>query len=241
MPETAIVAALEREVWPLVKRGHISDREYAGKRFRFFEGGTYVAVCGGIGAEAARRATEAIIALYQPSLVQSVGFAGALEDRWRVGEVLELRYVVDASDGSRIDTGAGAHVLVSFGSVAGKDQKSKLANAYRAQVVDMEAAAVAKGAQVRGLRFRAIKVISDEFGFVMPDMQQFLGSDGKFRAGKFAVYTALRPWLWGRVVQLARNSAEASRALSAYLQRDIKNLGQGGVPEPVEVAKGEKQ
>jgi adenosylhomocysteine nucleosidase len=176
MPEIAMVAALEHELWPLVKHWRVSRREYAGRSFRFFEGERSVAVCGGVGAEAARRATEAIIALYHPLLVQSVGFAGALEGGLRVGKVLEPRYVVDAGDGSRVDTGHGADVLVSFSSVAGKDQKSNLAGAYGAQAVDMEAAAVARGAQARGLRFRAVKVISDELGFEMPSLDPCSGS-----------------------------------------------------------------
>jgi adenosylhomocysteine nucleosidase len=239
MPEVAIVAALEREVWPLVKHWRISDREYGSRRFRFFESETCVVVCGGVGAEAARRATEAIIALYRPSLVQSVGFAGALEGHLRVGEVLEPRYVVDASDGSRVDTGHGSDVLVSFTFVAGKDQKSKLAVAYRAQAVDMEASAVARGAQARGLRFRAIKVISDELSFAMPSIHPFIGRDGKFRAGKFAVHAALRPWLWGPVIRLAQNSAKAGSALSEYLKR--AENGTGSMLRPAEVVKAREQ
>jgi nucleoside phosphorylase len=66
----AIVAALEREVRPLLKRWHSVEREYEGRQFKFFESGESVLVCGGIGAEAARRATEAVIALYRPGLVQ---------------------------------------------------------------------------------------------------------------------------------------------------------------------------
>ena len=73
----AMVAALEREVRPLVKRWPSVVREHEGRRFKFRESGHAVVVCGGVGAEAARRATEAVIALYTPELVQSVGFAGA--------------------------------------------------------------------------------------------------------------------------------------------------------------------
>ena len=168
MPEIAIIAALEREIWPLVRHWRASEREYSGRHFRFFESEKRVAVCGGMGPRAARRATEAIISLYRPSLVQSVGFAGALDHSLRVGDVFEPRLVIDAGDGSRSDTGSGSGILVSFTSVAGQEQKARLATAYQAQAVDMEAAAVAKGAQAHGVRFAAIKVISDEAGFRMP-------------------------------------------------------------------------
>jgi len=229
MPEIAIVAALEREIWPLVKHWRVAEQEYGGRKFRFFEKDPRIAVCGGIGPEAARRATEAVIALYQPRAVQSVGFAGALESGLQVGEVLEVRYVIDVADGSKIDTGRGAAVLVSFASVAGSEQKSRLAKSYDATAVDMEAAAVAKGAEAHGLPFAAIKVISDEIGFPMPPVDQFTTQNGGFRTASFVSFVAVRPWLWTRVIRLARNSAKASRALCERLARDTGTRLNGAV------------
>ena len=84
----AMVAALEREVRPLIKHWRRAEREHEGCRFKFFENGDAVLVCAGVGAEAARRATEAVIALYQPGQVQSVGFAGGLDPALRVGEIV---------------------------------------------------------------------------------------------------------------------------------------------------------
>jgi adenosylhomocysteine nucleosidase len=221
MPEVAIVAALEREVRPLVREWKSAEREHGGKKFQFFESSRAVVVCGGIGPEAARRATEAVIALYQPARVLSAGFAGALTESLRVGDVIEPRRVADARDGSKTDTGAGAGLLVSFSSVAGTEQKAKLAGAYGAQAVDMEAAAVAKGAEARGLPFTAIKAISDEFGFPMPSMERFIAADGSFQSGRFALHSAVRPWTWGAVLRLARNSSLASRSLCAKLESVI--------------------
>lgn len=229
MPEIAIVAALEREIWPLVKNWRVIDREYEGRRFRFFDKESWTAVCGGIGPEAARRATEAVIALYQPRIVQSVGFAGSLESQLHVGEVLDMRYVIDVADGSKVDTGRGSGVLVSFGSVAGTEQKSRLAKAYGATAVDMEAAAVAKGAEAHGLPFAAIKVISDEVGFAMPPLDRFTTKDGGFRTVGFVGFAILRPWLWAAVIRLARNSAKASLALCERLARDRNGMLNGAV------------
>jgi adenosylhomocysteine nucleosidase len=231
MPEVAIVVALEREVRPLIRDWPSQEREHAGRRFRFFEKGEAVLVCGGIGPEAARRATEAIIALYQPSVVESAGFAGALEPGLRIGDIVEPRQVIDAGDGSRSETGVGSGTLVSFGWIAGRDQKVKLARAFAAQAVDMEAAAVARGAEAHGLPFRALKVISDEAEFAMPATEKFVGVDGQFRTGAFAAHAAVRPWLWTPLIHLARNSARASRALCARLQERIG--GQATVPARV--------
>ncbi len=157
-------------------------------------------------------------------MVQSVGFAGALGTSMRVGELFEPRQVVDASDGSRVNTGCGSGVLVSFSSVASVEQKSRLAVAYQAQAVDMEAAAVAKGAEAHGLRFAAVKVISDDSSFAMPPMERFIANDGGFRSGAFGFHAAIRPWLWSSVFRLARNSTRASRELCDYLSRNAGEM-----------------
>jgi adenosylhomocysteine nucleosidase len=221
LAKVAMVGALEREVRALVKGWRRSEHKYEGRCFEFCESDQAVLVCGGIGAEAARRATEAVITLYQPKLVQSVGFAGALDPTLKVGEIFSPSRVVDARDGSAAETGTGFGVLVSASAIAGPEQKAKLAEAYGAHAVDMEAAAVARGAQARGVRFMAVKVISDERNFAMLPMDTFVGGDGQFRAVRFVIFVAFRPWLWSRVIQLARNSAKASRVLCAELNRHI--------------------
>jgi adenosylhomocysteine nucleosidase len=231
--KVAMVAALEREVRPLVKGWRRVEREHEGRRFEFFENSRAVLAVGGIGAGPARRATEAAIALYQPELVMSVGFAGALDSALKVGEVFSPSRVIDANDGSSVDTGTGRGVLVSAATIAGAEQKRKLAESYGAQAVDMEAAAVARGAQARGARFVAVKAISDDSDFTMPEMAHFVSEEGQFRAGRFAVFTVPRPWLWLRVIRLARNSAKASAALCVELERYIEG------PKEIEVLQAE--
>ena len=230
-----MVAALEREVAPLVRSWKTRTREHSGRSYKFFENGDVVVVCGGIGLEAARRATQAIIQVFQPSHVVSVGFVGALGPKLRVGEVLQPRTVIDAKDGSRTDTGSGEGTLVSFGSVAGREQKEKLYKAYGASAVDMEAAAVAQAAQLRGVEFGALKVVSDAADFDMPAMEKFVGADGGFHAAMFALHVGLRPWLWAGTIALARNSSRASRALCGALDRylilvAVAEISKGGTP-----------
>jgi adenosylhomocysteine nucleosidase len=215
--KVAIVAALEREVRSLIKQWRPVERDYDGRKYRFFENDRAVLVCSGVGPEAARRATEAIINLYAPVLVQSAGFAGALDSTLKVGTVLTPICVIDAKDGSRIEAGVGHWVLVSVDQPASVKQKAKLAEAYWAHAVDMEAASVARAAQAHDITFVGLKVISDEADFEMPPMERFIASDGQFRTAAFAAHVAVRPWLWLRVIQLARNSSKAADALCEWL------------------------
>jgi adenosylhomocysteine nucleosidase len=218
---------MEREVRPLIRSWKVRTMEHGGRRYRLFENGEATLVCCGIGAEAARRATEAVIREVQPSRAISVGFAGALDASLQIGHVLEPRTVINAADGVRTEVGSGEGILVSSATVAGKEQKTRLGKAYGATAVDMEAAVVARGARARGVEFGVVKVISDTADFNLPALDRFVAADGSFQSVLFACHVALRPWLWGATLALARNSAKASRALSdaltSYLGRENRD------------------
>jgi adenosylhomocysteine nucleosidase len=223
----AIVVAMEREVAPLIRSWKVRMIEHDGRRYRLFESAGSALICGGIGAEAARRATEAIIQQTQPVRVLSAGFAGALDSFMCVGDVLEPRTVVNAADGVRTEVPSGEGVLVTSTTVASKEQKASLGKAYGASAVDMEAAAVAQGARAHEVEFAALKVISDAVDFDMPPMQGFVAADGGFRAAKFACHVAVRPWMWGTTIALARNSSKATAALCSALASYLSREGHG--------------
>jgi adenosylhomocysteine nucleosidase len=156
-------------------------------------------------------------------VVWSAGFAGALDPALRIGDVLQPRRIVNAGDGSSVTLEDGEGVLVSFASIAMPAQKAKLRDSFAAQAVDMEAAAVARAAEARGIAFAAVKAISDESDFAFPEMEQFVDSNGQFSETRFALYAVLRPWLWPRVLRLARNSSRAAHALCNRLDLMIAN------------------
>jgi adenosylhomocysteine nucleosidase len=218
MQKVAIIAAVEREIAGAVRRWRVSKREHAGRRYKFYENERAVLVCAGMGAEPARRACEAVIQLYQPSLVISVGLAGGLEASAKSASVFIPGRVIDASDGSVLEIGAGAGTLVSWHSVADIAQKAKLSKAYGASAVDMEAAAVGRGACARRVPFLAVKAISDAFDFEFPGLERFIAPDGRFRTAALLMFTAIRPWLWSRLLQLGRNSERAANALCDWLE-----------------------
>jgi len=223
----AIIAALERELWPLIKNWPTSVVQHEGRDFRFYESNYAVVVCGGIGTEAARRAAEAVILRYSPEVLISAGVAGALVPELKIGETIFPAAVIDTLDGSRHETAIkeapvaktafGRTLLASSPEIAGVKQKQQLAKSYGAQAVDMEAAAIAKAAMFHNLPFLAIKSISDELEFELPDMARFIRS-GRFQTRWFAFHVALRPWLWLRVYRLARNTRIASDNLCAWLR-----------------------
>jgi adenosylhomocysteine nucleosidase len=159
--------------------------------------------------------------------VISAGFAGALTADLKVGDVVVPAHVIDAGDGSRVETGIGSGGLVSVSEMASVERKRVLGGKYDAVAVDMEAAAVAKGAGLRGVRFGAVKVVSDELDFEIPVVEGSVDAEGGFHAGRFLAGVAVRPWVWERVFQMAGNSSVASRNLAGALRGMIEEFGLG--------------
>jgi nucleoside phosphorylase len=226
MSKIAIIAAMEREIAPLVRgwqRGALSSGE---RKFVLFERDGVFVVVSGIGCKNAELGARAVVAQHRPGLLISVGLAGALIRSLKAGSVFTPNVVVDAADGAEYRcTADGNHVsggvLVSAGEIAGAEAKQELVNRFHGLVVDMEAAGVAKVAQQEQLGFRCVKAISDEADFVMPPMGSFVNAAGEFQSGTFALWAALRPWQWPRIAALARNSKRAVAALSDRLQKDL--------------------
>jgi adenosylhomocysteine nucleosidase len=223
----AIIAALEHELHPLIKNWPQTKSSHDGRDFIFFEGPYAVAVCSGIGPEPGRRAAEAIIVQYSPALLISAGIAGGLTHDLRVGETIFPVTIIDARDSSRHETAIqdapigstplAKTILVSSPEIAGAEQKLKLGKTYGAHAVDMEGASVARAAEAHGLPFIAIKTISDEVDFELPEMMPFF-RDGEFQTTQFILHISIRPWLWLRVFRLARNTKIASENLCAWLR-----------------------
>ena len=213
----AIVAAMRREVAPLL-RG-IRPRQTDG--VEFFELESAVIAIGGIGRQAAARAAEVVVAKYDPGVIVSAGIAGALTPTLKVGDVVHAREVVDADSDRRFTPAEGTAVILTVSSVSGLGEKRIAAERWKADVVDMEAAAVAAVAQKRGIEFAAIKAISDEVDFVMPPVDEFVDQAGRFQTLRFATYIAVRPKWWRAVKQLNSNSRLAAVKLSETLKHLI--------------------
>jgi adenosylhomocysteine nucleosidase len=180
-----------------------------------------------MGAARVTLAVEAALAATAVDVLLSAGLAGACSSGLQAGSVVEANVVVDVRTGERFESAAkpgreGRNVtLATVASVASAGEKRRLFESYGAAMVDMEAATVARLALAHGLAFRAIKGISDEHDFDMEALAAFATQDGRFRTAAFALHTALRPAMWGRMMKLGRNSAAALRALEEDVRLTI--------------------
>jgi nucleoside phosphorylase len=107
--------------------------------------------------------------------------------------------------------------LVTSPKVANEAEKQRLAAAYNAGLVDMEAAAIARLARMRGIPFYCIKGVSDALGDKLPDFNRFIAPDGRFKIVKFVVFALLRPWHWPVLMRMGENGKKAALSMARSL------------------------
>ncbi len=227
MTRTAIIAAVPGELKPLVKnsagawphstRNGIHFWVRRGEKEDWEE--EWIAACAGAGQEAATRAFAVIEDGGPIDLVFSIGWAGALRDEIAPGTAHNVAGVIDLRTGERFrcDAGAGENWLLTSPQVANSAEKRRLASAYKAALVDMEAAAIARLAAMRSIPFYCIKGVSDGLKNHLPDFNRFLSPSGRFHLARFVLFALLRPWYWPAHIRMGENSKQASQSVAESL------------------------
>jgi adenosylhomocysteine nucleosidase len=228
MSHIAILAAMPSELKPLVQGWRVErglPRAVRAWSKVDDQGTAIVAVCAGMGANAARKAYQVAERFGKPDLVISVGLAGATREDAKVGDVLAVGEVVDVQTGERfrLSDGAPRSVLATVVSPADESEKARLAESYGAALVDMEAATLARLAEMRGVSFCSFKAVSDLPGTKLPEIGRFLDAEGQLRMVSFVIDLALHPGSWASVGRLAKASGIASRALALALQSFLEH------------------
>ncbi len=202
-----------------------------------YQGEAVVVVQSGIGM---RRSLEAIgVALdrYRPDLVVSIGFSGAISPDVKGGELLVPDFVTSHDHdgaGEEIPTDAalreaalramvegflpvhrGGHVSVRS-VMPGPAEKARLASLCDAKAADMESYWVGEQAREAGVRFLAVRAVSDEVNLSLPDYQRFLDDMGAVRLLHAAWYYLTHPWHITAAPALAANARVGARNLAVF-------------------------
>lgn len=219
MTRTAIIAAMPGELKPLVRGWQHESRNGVDLWRWQFDQGEWLAACAGAGVEAAMRAFAEAEKSGPITSVVSTGWAGALSIDLDPGHSYRVSGVIDARTGERFPTSIISKDpwLVTSPRVAGHAEKQRLASSYGAGLVDMEASAVARLADARGIPFHCCKGISDGFSDQLPDLNRFISESGKLQLLRFIVFVLVRPWHWPALMRMGENSKKAAQAIGGSL------------------------
>jgi adenosylhomocysteine nucleosidase len=219
MTRTAIIAAFAGELQYIV-RGWQHERRKGVDTWAHRDDNLYVAACAGAGQNAATRAFAAVEESAPVDLVFSLGWAGALAADLAPGSAHNVAGVIDVCTGERFhcDAGAGPLWLATSPKVAGESEKRRLASTYSAALVDMEAAAIARLAHMRGIPFYCIKGVSDGLSDRLPDFNRFLSPTGQMQLGRLILFALTRPIYWHSLLQMGENSKKASQSVAGALR-----------------------
>jgi adenosylhomocysteine nucleosidase len=227
MTRVGIIAAMPGELKPLVKGWKRIPTTNGTHRWEMeSDKGLWIAVCAGIGRDAATHAFAEAASGRPLNAVLSIGWAGSLTSEIAPSAVCNMAQVVDARTGEQFQLVSSNRKLrlITSARVADAGEKSRLAQAYPGGVlVDMEAATVARLATTRGIPCYCIKAVSDAVDERLPDMNPFIGSRGEFRTAAFVASVILRPQYWGALMNFGRNSAMAAANLGENVRAFLES------------------
>ena len=191
------------------------------ERRAFLRFGKLPVVTTGPGADAVRRAFAARDSwpVRHPRFVVLLGLAGALETRLAPGTDHAAAEVVgpDASAPLRsgLVVGATARIVQTTAVVTAPTDKSRLAGATRAQLVDMESHAFASCAETAGLRWAIVRGVSDGADETLPaELAHFVDARGETSILRVLGAIVRRPSLVPALMRIGRASRVALRNAS---------------------------
>ncbi len=145
--KAAVIFALYWELRPFAKRLNIGFFGSLSPVVYSEEEGIVIARSG-MGAERSEKMAERVIEEYKPDLVISAGFCGALVDELKIGDMI----VSDLKD---------RKLFCSPKPLFTCEEKTAAFHKEGAIVVDMESSGVAAAAAKAGIRYLAVKAVSD--------------------------------------------------------------------------------
>jgi len=193
----------------------------------------------GAGCERSRQATADLLKIFKPKWVVSAGFAGALREDLRRGNVVMPDRIADV-DGNELGVDfqvppsvlretKGLHVgrlLTIDHLIDSPEEKEELGSKHDAIACDMETFAVAEACKEANVRFVSVRVISDALNDRLPPelgtMVKQHSLAGKLGAATGAIFK--RPSSVKDMWELKATASKASQTLANFLAGVIPQL-----------------
>lgn len=189
-----------------------------------------VVVQTGAGRKKAAKSARRVINRLRPSLVYSVGFAGALNPELERFQILDPLYPMNHQPTNIIDVATSSDNKKPWGLytadhvVAKLSEKSRLFEKYGMDAVDMETDAVAEVCQDCGVELRCVRIISDDAKEELPhDIENILNQNSAPEQWGAALGTLFRkPSRAMDLIKLKKVSVQAAQTLAEHLIKTLE-------------------
>lgn len=176
----------------------------------------------GMGARNAEVAIRRALETKKPSQVFTCGFAGALDPKLCVGDVVYL--TADPSLDAKLSAAGARHVsfFCSVRVVITATEKATLRQTTGTDAVEMESAAIISTCSEAGLFCSTVRAISDMASEDLPlDFNALMTGDQKLSPAKLALAILKAPQKIPALMRLGRNSEFAAKQLADVLVKVI--------------------
>ena len=246
MSETiAILGAVSEEIAGIKRKINISDRVRLDKSEAWFgkwHGKNIILVRTGVGRKRAKNATHQVIDKFNPEVIISMGYAGALTEGLNVGDLFVASTILSPeSDSTSFEMGDPRNLkwlelakttpppenvklkvgrLITIDMVVHTPEaKKELGNRFGAEAVEMETLEIALLTRLNKIPFISIRGISDAVNHELIDSSSFLGSDGEISKLRAGWYVLTHPKSFKNAFSLRDNTQIATQNLTDFISR----------------------
>jgi len=185
----------------------------------------------GVGEEVCRQRTARFLADRKLDCLISAGFAGALNDQLRIGDLLLAKNFSTADVNGRLHSLANlpihiANLLTVPSMIESGEDRNRLAQTTGATAVDMETEFIGRACAEHGVPLLSLRVISDTPCQPLPAPPSMLFDldEQQTNFGRLAFYMAKHPPAIWRLISFARQIGRARKRLSHAIIALVREL-----------------
>ena len=185
----------------------------------------------GVGGKVCRQRTARFLEGRKLECLISAGFAGALNDQLRVGDLLLAKNLSTADLSLTLDSLAHlpihiANLLTVPSMIDSSEERNRIAQTTGAVAVDMETEFIARSCAEHGVPLLSLRVISDtpRHSLPAPPSVLFDLDEQRTNFGRLAFYVAKHPPAIWRLISFARGIGRARERLSNAIIALVREL-----------------
>ena len=245
-----ILGALREEINQIRRRMTVNDQFKAGHADVWsgnWEGANIVLARTGMGKNCALSAFDEILKTVRPSLVLSIGYAGGLGFKLKIGDLVIADSIIElSSNNSYVNKHAVSqqqlvllekldlpkNILIHRGTLITVNQvicdsvvKKELGSLYNALAVDMETSALIAHATQKKIPFISIRSISDTVDQSLVDVSSFINNDGEVSKIKAGWYIATHPNMVKKFISFRDQSQKATSNMTEFTEVFVRSFG----------------